>query len=114
MAAGPTSPHGLKAREVLLDGEWHPYEEVRAAVMRVIPPGMAIRKAESERLAEARKRSKRGRPPLTQERTVSRSSDFLIEYGRSRIANDVLKAEPYEVRTEQDGSRFIRRAARAS
>ncbi len=43
------SAWGRAVEALLADGEWHPVEDVLAAGIRVVPPGVAYRAGESDR-----------------------------------------------------------------
>ncbi len=61
----PTPSHTvlrLKANAMLGDGEWHDYEAVLEALIKLIPPGVAIRRNEMERRAVKRAPAQRARP----------------------------------------------------
>lgn len=45
-----------RAYELLADGEWANYEQVMHALMRHVPPGIAVRRAEASRLADHKQR----------------------------------------------------------
>lgn len=74
----------LRVTELLEDGEWHDFEEVLAQLMKLIPPGRALRRTEAMRRyksdAEERQR------PFSQERQIAS--------GKRAIAKDAL-AKPY-------------------
>lgn len=54
----PLAPWTLRMDEVLADGEWHELEQVLAAGVKMVPPGMAYRKGEWSR-------TRRGDAPAT-------------------------------------------------
>lgn len=93
----------LKAAELLLDGEWHPREELLQVMMPLIPPGRAHRRAE-----EARAYLSRLRNGFVKPRTVPRTDAQLIASGRRSIAAQSLQsAETFE-RERRDGSSWFR------
>jgi hypothetical protein len=53
MSAQPSAAY-RRAVELLSDGEWHDYTEIVRKVAIVIPPGLAMRRSETDRIAAAR------------------------------------------------------------
>jgi hypothetical protein len=94
-ATGTYQP-ALAARvvELLADGEWHNYEQVVRELMKVVPPGPAIRRAEQDRIA-----SNRGHKKADEEigpRVKPRGTDELIRSGRRAIVRAFLRNVNYE------------------
>lgn len=73
-----------RATELLGDGEWRPLEDVIRALMPLVPPGRAIRRAEQERI-----NAPTGRPAPAQ-RVIPRDVDKQIATGSRRIVYDFL------------------------
>lgn len=75
-----------RATELLGDGQWHPYEQVLNALMPLVPPGLALRKSEQERLASLQTRKKEAKP-----RTRPRTTEELIRSGQRSVARSFLQ-----------------------
>lgn len=100
------------AAELLADGEWHNYSEIVRKASKVVPPGVAMRKIETIRLASARKHKGYSNPS---QRKIMRSDTRLIEYGALAVARQVLSGSVlFEIEprgTKQaDGPKRIRLA----
>lgn len=82
------------ALQVLSDGDWHDYRRVVSEVMRVIEPGVAMRRAEANRIATARETLRSGRIRTNSERLTSRKvqrdAAQLVLFGARSIAQEVL------------------------
>lgn len=87
--------------EELADGDWHLLEPLVAAASRLVPPGLALRRRERDRLRKKQ---------TTVVKVVS--NDEAIRRGSRRVVrDDVLGARPdlpYEIRRNDDGSSDIR------
>lgn len=74
----PLSPWSARMDDVLADGEWHELEEVLAAGVKIVPPGMAYRKGEWNRLRlkgpDTRHVGTRERSVATGARIIARKS----------------------------------------
>jgi hypothetical protein len=70
----------VRLTELLEDGEWHRLDQVIREVGKLIPPGRAVRQAESDRLAA-------GGPP---QRKVPLPVERQIESGRRTIVRSML------------------------
>lgn len=77
----------IRAVELLGDGEWHSYPEVMREMAKRIPPGVAMRRAESLR---ARKRRSTD-PAAPAERVKARSTEALIKSGSQDYVKNVLQ-----------------------
>lgn len=82
------SPPMQRAVQVLIDGEWHDEEQVLLAMMRVIPPGQAMRRAESKRRGQRAAARARFESP---HRQVQRDPETLRAMGARAIAGDLLR-----------------------
>lgn len=109
------SPWRLRADDLLADGYWHSFDEVRREVGKSVPPGVALRRTEAMRSAQERYQRSHGESPRYAEakgRVVARSLDYLLHVGRQRIGLDVLrngvKANAYETKSDEHGKRWIR------
>lgn len=89
--AGET-PHWERALELLADGEWHDRERLYAEMVKVVPPGRAVRHAEL-----IRQTSQSGRAP--KDRVKQRSTEFLVATGRRSIVRMALRGRRLEFRT---------------
>lgn len=89
---GGRKPSVLLARicELLDDGAWHDYEPFLREAGKVIPPGLAHRKAETSRLTTA------GAPP---ERRRPASTEQIIQWGRTAFVREMLMTENFERHT---------------
>jgi hypothetical protein len=104
------SPQLARAYELLADGEWHEREQLVRELGKVIPPGVALRYNEARRRQDPNRRRARGQPTsATAERVVSRSTSFLVEAGRRRLAFLALRAF---VQEERDGAVYVHRERR--
>lgn len=74
-----------KTHELLGDGEWHPYEQTLRALMKVIPPGPALRRSEMDRTSWQKQR---GLSPGPRKR--ERSIEDQIYSGQRAIVRDYL------------------------
>jgi hypothetical protein len=73
---------------LLLDGEWHDLEEILRELSKLVPPGRAVRRNETDR------RLSSGTPV----RRVTRGSeDRLIASGKRAIAKDMLNKSYFEI-----------------
>lgn len=110
-----TSPSGSKAHpwtekilEILSDGEWHDYKDVRDSAARLVPPGVAFRQAEANRVRHyqrqgrevvERKYGSREDTVLSGQRAfVNKSLTNLIRRGRVEA---VYGAQPRRKRAEK-------------
>lgn len=91
------TPHhtemALKVNAVMADGRWYDYEKMRRMLMPLIPPGVAMRRTETERLTKSGHHGSVA--PL--QRVTPRPVDFQIESGRRRIVADFLHNTNFEV-----------------
>lgn len=76
-----------RASELLGDGEWHNYEAVMSELMRLVPPGRALRENERIRRSQAQRRFGSTAP-----RQVERSVEFQIASGARSIVRGFLKS----------------------
>lgn len=97
---GGISPELERALELLADGRWQNYETVVRHLIKVIPPGKAIRTADSLRVAQARKRSRRaGLPdPGSVQRVRAHDLDRVRETGARTIIRKMLTSSRFDVR----------------
>jgi|SRR5581483_11651518 len=96
-----TTAWGARLDELLADGEWHELEEVLAAIMPLVPPGVAYRVGERRRLM------KRSTAPAQRHHGDDAAS---VAAGRRTIAKDAVRARTRHGDVERDGDR-IRRPA---
>lgn len=88
----PASLARLKALEVLGDGEWKDYRAVVREVAAAVPPGVANRRAERQRV---RSNARNG---TTVDRRYRNDTGRLIEIGGMSIAREVLlDASTFEI-----------------
>lgn len=88
-------PWTEKILEILSDGEWHNYKDVRDQAARLVPPGIAFRKAEANRVRHYqrqgrevmdRKYGSRDDTVLSGQRAfVNKSLTSLIRRGRVEV-----------------------------
>lgn len=97
------APHTARAMEVLADGTWHEEEAVLLEMIRMIPPGRAIRYAEKRRTAQ---NPKTNTPPP--QRAVPRSSEYLRVLGGRALALSALKGSKKLERKTDDNGRWVR------
>ena len=83
----PASARLMRAVELTEDGQWHDYDDIERELAKLIPPGLAMRKAERTRLSQ-------GGPP---ERTKFDDEKRIIETGKKAIARDTLRGRWFEV-----------------
>lgn len=99
--------HALK---VLGDGKWHSYERALYEVSKGVPPNLAVRRAERNRILQWVKEhpgsTKDDVPPR---RPGSVSTDRLVRWGSRDIARSVLLNQRFEhVRHKETKHRLIR------
>lgn len=76
-----------KRAEILLaDGEWHQYERVVSQLIRLVPPGVAARRAEAMRKASSNYEG-------PEKRVRHRDLDQVIRTGARAVVKDVLRDE---------------------
>lgn len=101
--AGRGSLEMKKLLGILDDGEWHLRDEVKNEIMKVVPPGMAIRDAERARRAAA------GAP---EKRQKHRTTAELVHIGANNRAADVINSaalnKRIEKRVDEDGIMWLR------
>lgn len=98
--------HALK---VLEDGKWHPWEWALYEVSKGVPPNLAVRRAERDRVIQWMKEHpgvpKSDVPP----RIRGYDGDLVISTGARSIAREVLTNEKFEnVRHKESGQRLVR------
>lgn len=78
----PVSLARLRALEVLADGEWHDYRVTIKDIAAAVPPGVAMRRAEAQRIrsigSDAPRKYRAGK------------DSRLIEIGATSIAREVV------------------------
>lgn len=74
-----------KATELLGDGEWHQHEKIMRALMKLVPPGPALRRSEQDRLAWLRQRGREDAP-----RKRERATEDQVYSGQRAIVRDFL------------------------
>jgi len=82
-----------RADQLLRDGKWHDYEEVLAELMKVVPPGRAVRVAELNR-----RQAHRGlgpNDPLPPRRRPQ-PPEKVVEFGAKEVVRDFLRNRAYE------------------
>ena len=99
-------PLVMRAVELLEDGEWHYVEDVLRELMKMVPPGRALRQAEQQRQYDG-----------PAQRVRHKSERQLIEIGRRLLARRALvgsgKADYFEMTPaspgpKKDETRLIR------
>lgn len=93
------SPELERARELLADGGWHDYEQVMRELVKVIPPGRAVREADSLRVAQVRKRARyAGRtPPDKPARQRHGDLDRIRTTGARAIIRKMLNGAEFDI-----------------
>lgn len=107
--APSTSPAGRELLKLLADGEWHPFDDIVAALGAIIAPGPALRKYERR---EANRQRIHGAPRVRPEL----SDDDKIASGRLVFASEAIssyKKRYVEIAQDPDGNRMLRRRADA-
>lgn len=79
-----------KAKEVLGDGQWHNYEAAIREIGTVIPPGVALRTQERERIKSMTT------PRASEQRTVPLDLDRRVESGRRAMVRVLFKHRCFE------------------
>lgn len=102
-----------KTLELLSDGEWHDYEQLLREVIKVVPPGVALRYAQTKRFHMAKQNAKKRltpeefkewlatHKPSTHEATQERSKDenTQIRVGaRAKVVDSLNKSTRVEKR----------------
>lgn len=97
----PANPLVVKLCELCEDGDWHELEPILREIGKLVPPGKAIRRAESIRQSVANAPAERHQP---------KPPERLIQYGRRSWARDALGASRryFEQKEDADGTRWIR------
>lgn len=98
------SPYTQRAMDLLADGYWHDEEAVVLEMIKLIPPGQAIRQAEKRRVGQSRRET--SSPP--KERAVPRSADYLRLVGGRAIALAALKNSVALERKSDENGRWVR------
>jgi hypothetical protein len=95
MAPAESSDLTLYARELLADGEWHDYQVVVARLATRVPPGRAIRRAESQRRTASRQMhgGREAVPP----RKINATVEHQVRIGSRHIAKQVLNRRVFEI-----------------
>lgn len=94
----PKTPWGAAIDRVLADGEWHDREEILAAGVLTVPPGVAYRHAERLRRVYAAGPRKRG------------DDSTAVAAGARDKVRRVLAAHVQRGTVERDGNHFRRRS----
>jgi hypothetical protein len=82
----PPGPILRRAVELLEGGEWHDFEAVMRELGKLVPPGVAIRRAErTRRLATG-----------TPERQRPRPTERQIESGKRQIVRETISRPDFE------------------
>lgn len=107
---GEPSPELQHARQLLADGAWHDYEQVMRQLIKVIPPGRAIREAEKLRVVQARKRARYvgNAVPDAPPRRRPGDLDRMRETGARSIVRKMLNGANFQISDLQAGQRRIR------
>lgn len=107
MTVSVASPHwiaiSVRASELLADGEWHDYEQVREEIMPLIPAGPAHRRNEDDRLRQSRRLH-----PDGQRRRVQKPDDITIMFGQKALAREFLNSRIYFKKRVRSGIKQIR------
>jgi hypothetical protein len=88
-----------RVTELLGDGQWHNYEATVRELGKLIPPGIAVRKVEKERLGEGTKQ--RGGTPAPAKRKHALPIEKQVENGRRSLVRVFLKHKRFQ--TDQPG-----------
>lgn len=98
---GQPSPELARARELLGDDRWHDYELIVHELVKVIPPGRAVREAEKLRVAQARKRARyagRSVPDrVVLSRRTPRELDQIRYTGARSIVRKMLNGSDFDI-----------------
>lgn len=98
--------------ELLRDGKWHDLDPIIADVGQLVPPGMAIRRAEESRRGSSQYDSRGLKAEEVGPRKRPRTTEQLIRFGRRAIVYPILspkhEAGPFERRDLADGRRQVR------
>ena len=78
-------PWALRATEILADGEWHDGLTIMREMSKLIPPGIAVRRAERNREYLSARRH-----DGPEERIVQRSQSELIRFGKRSIVTSYI------------------------
>lgn len=91
-----------RAEELLSDGEWHSYEKTLRAMIKVVPPGIAMRRNEQDRVHT----NSSHKTPAPAQRKYDRSDDDKIYSGARSIVRDFLNnTRVFE--TDMPGSHIV-------
>lgn len=104
------APHMKRAAEILADGQWHNRDVVIEEMIKLIPPGQAIRHSEEVRLRKRQARIAAGLPVRdTPQRATDRSTTFLVRTGARSLAMRFLNASRrIEAERREDGTTWVR------
>ena len=72
----------VRARELLVDGQWHDFEETLKELTKKVPPGVALRRAETNRLKGGTSQPERVEQP---------GLERLIHIGKRAVAREALR-----------------------
>ena len=102
----------VRAAQILADRAWHNYEEVVRELMRVVPPGPAVRRAERNRAGMIYSRGgARSRAP--ESRALPRSTEELIAFGaRDFVVEFLNSSTAWQVEAHPGGGRGANRDPR--
>ena len=81
-----------RATELLGDGLWHPFEQTMRSLIKLVPPGLALRRNERDRLRLHRQRGVNVGGPRVQQRPT----EELIFSGARAIVRDFLHNTAFE------------------
>jgi hypothetical protein len=96
------SPWGAVLDELLADGDWHSGDELIAAMVAAIPPGVAYRAGEKSR-TNARRWGTPGARKFGDQETA-------VAAGARRLASSLLAKRVSRATVERDGDRYRRRS----
>src|SRR4051812_14216462 len=100
---GAMAPWTQRALDVLADGSWHSEDSVMLEMVKLVPPGYAMRRAE-----QRRRNQRPERTGLGTQRAVPRSAEYLRLLGARAIAYEVLRtSKRMEQKTDVNG-RWVR------
>ena len=90
-----TGDLGAYADELLRDGRWHDYHEIVTKIAVKVPPGRAVRRAESQRVTASKDRhGGRDNVPARQQST---GISHQVRIGSRHIAKQVLNRTRFEI-----------------
>jgi len=95
-----------RADELLGDGQWHNYEKTIRALLRLVPPGRAMRRNEMDRVANRKTQGKsadiaRKRPATAQQRIYSGARSITRDFLTTGAFETNRKGQPNHADNER-------------